>query len=70
MSTAAQEAGMNNIDKWLNEMIDKGLASTTSSWIQRAVEQKNDRMTVNLASSVLLTYSDWDKVILRIQTFN
>jgi hypothetical protein len=70
MSTATREAGMNNIDKWLNEMIDKGLASTTSSWIQRAVEQKNDRMTVNLASSVLLTYSDWDKVILRIQTFN
>jgi hypothetical protein len=70
MSTAAQEAGMNNIDKWLNEMIDKGLASTTSNWIQRAVEQKNDRMTVNLASSVLLTYSDWDKTILQIQTFN
>jgi hypothetical protein len=61
---------MNNIDKWLSDMIDKGLASTTSSWIQRAVQQKNDRMTVNLASSTPLTYSDWDKVILKIQTFN
>ena len=60
----------NNIDKWLNDMIDKGLASTTSSWIERAVQQKNDRMTVNLASSVLLTYSDWDKIILERQTFN
>ncbi|HEY77636.1 MAG TPA: hypothetical protein G4O09_00800 [Dehalococcoidia bacterium] len=60
----------NNIDKWLSDMIDKGLASTSHSWIQRAVEQKNSRMTVNLASSVLLTYSDWDKIILRIQTFN
>jgi hypothetical protein len=61
---------MNNIDKWLDDMVDKGLASTSSSWIQRAVRQKNDRMTVNLASSVLLTYSDWDKIILQLQTFN
>ena len=61
---------MNNIDKWLSDMIDKGLASTTSSWIERAVEQKNDRMTVDLASSVLLTYSEWDKIILQHQTFN
>ena len=71
ISTSAYEVGMNNnIDKWLNDMIDKGLASTTSSWIERAVQQKNDRMTVNLASSVLLTYSDWDKIILQLQTLN
>ena len=61
---------MNDIDKWLNDMINKGLASTTSSWIERAVQQKNDRMTVDLASSVLLTYSDWDKIILQRQAFN
>lgn len=61
---------MDNIDKWLGDMVDKGLASTTSSWIQRAVQQKNDRMTVNLAYSVLLIYSDWDKIILQCQTFN
>jgi hypothetical protein len=61
---------MNSIDKWLSDMVDKGLASITRSWIQRAVEQKNSRMTVNLASSVLLTYSDWDKIILQRQTFN
>ncbi|MFC1894064.1 hypothetical protein ACFLYR_08665 [Chloroflexota bacterium] len=61
---------MNNIDKLLGDMVDKGLASTTSSWIQRAVQQKNDRMTVNLASSVLLIYNDWDEIILQRQTFN
>ena len=61
---------MNNIDKWLNDMIEKGLVSTTGSWIERAVEQKNDRMTVNLASSVLITYNDWDKIILQRQTLN
>ena len=61
---------MNNIDKWLSDMIDKGLASTTSSWIERAVEQKNDRMTVDLASSVPLTYSDLDRVLLQRQILN
>ena len=61
---------MNNIDIWLNDMIDKGLASTSSSWIERAVKQKHDRMTVDLASSVLLTYDDWDKILLQAQTFN
>ena len=32
---------MENTDKWLNDMIDKGLAATANSWIERAVEQKN-----------------------------
>jgi len=58
------------MDEWLSDMVDKGLASTTSSWIQLAVQQKNDRLTVNLASSVLPNYSAWDKIILKMQTFN
>ena len=61
---------MNNMDKWLSDMVDKGLASTTSSWIERAVQQKNDRLTLDLASSVLLTYSDWDKIMLQRQSWN
>ncbi|MFC2014342.1 hypothetical protein ACFLU8_05720 [Chloroflexota bacterium] len=61
---------MENIDKWLSDMVDKRLVSTTSSWIERAVEQKNDRMTVDLASSVLLTYDDLDKILLQRQILN
>ncbi len=61
---------MNSMDQWLRDMINKDLASTTSSWIQRAVKQKNGRLTVGLASSVLLTYSDLDKVLLQRQTLN
>ncbi len=61
---------MDSIEKCLKDMIDKGLASTTNSWIQRAVEQRNDRLTVSLASSVPIRYSDLDKVILQRQTFN
>ena len=61
---------MSNIDKWLDEMIDKGLASSSSSWIERAVKQKNDRMTVGLAYSVPLIYDDWDIIILQMQALN
>jgi len=61
---------MNNIDQWLRDMINREPASTTSIWIQRAVQQKNARLTVGLASSVLLTYSDLDKVLLQRQTLN
>jgi len=61
---------MDNIEKLLSDMIDQGLASTGSSWIECAVEQKNDRMTVNLASSVLLAYSDLDIVLLQKQILN
>ena len=61
---------MYSVDGWLKDMINKGLASTTNNWIERAVEQKNDRITVDLASSILLIYSDWDKIILQLQTLN
>ena len=56
---------MDSIEKCLKDMIDKGLASTTSSWIERAVEQRNDRLTVNIASSVPIRYSDLDIVLLQ-----
>ena len=61
---------MDSIEKCLKDMIDKRLASTTSSWIERAVAQRNDKLTVDLASSVLLTYSDLDKVLLQRQILN
>lgn len=61
---------MNNMDKLLNDMVHKGLASTNDSWIERAVYQRNDKMTLELANSVLLAHDDWDRIILRMQTLN
>ena len=61
---------MNNLDHWLEDMISKGLASTASSWIEQAVEQKNPGLTVSLANSVLLKYTEWDKVLFQLQTLN
>jgi hypothetical protein len=61
---------MDSISRWLKDMIDKGLASTTSSWIERAVEQRNERLTISVASSVLYSYSELDKLILQTQKLN
>ena len=61
---------MNDIDKWLNDMVDKGLASTTCSWIEQAVQQKHPKLTLELAYSILFTYSDLDKVMLQRQILN
>ena len=61
---------MENTDKWLRDMVDKELAATANSWIKRAVEQKNPRMTLGLAHSVLLRYSEIDKFLLQCQTLN
>ena len=70
VAKSTEGVAVNNIDRWLNDMIDKGLASISSGWIERAVEQKNDRMTVDLAHSIPLIYSNWDRTILWMQTFN
>ena len=62
---------MNNIDnRWLDDMYNRKITPTSSSWIERAVEQKNSRMTIDLASSALHTYNDWDKIILQMQALN
>ena len=61
---------MNNLDKLLADMIEMGLAYTSSSWIEKAIEQRNERMTISLASSALLIYDEWDKIILKIRELN
>ena len=39
------------IDELFSEMQSKGIVSFESTWIQRATEQKNPRLTVFLACS-------------------
>ena len=69
MSVAAG-GGMNNTNKWLDNMIYKRLVPTTDRWIELAVQQRNEKMTVSLAYSALLTYNEVDRIILQQQKFN
>lgn len=39
-------------------------------WLEKAVEQKNPRLTLALAHSILLAYDDLDKTLLNISTLN
>ena len=46
-----------------DDMLRKGLVSTSSSWIERAVQQKSSRLTVGLAHSKVLTYDRLDRAV-------
>jgi len=60
----------NDFDNLLREMVDKGLAATSREWIERAVQQKNPRLTVELACSKLLVYDPIDLKLVGLEVFN
>ncbi|MFC1871329.1 hypothetical protein ACFLYF_02880 [Chloroflexota bacterium] len=61
---------MNEMNELFCDMVDKGLASMSGSWIQRAVQQKHNRLTLDLAYSILLNYSSLDRLLLQRQKLN
>jgi hypothetical protein len=48
----------------LDEMVRRGLASTSSTWIEKAVEQRNPRLTIGIAASMVLSYDRLDRKLL------
>ena len=56
------------IEKIFEEMAVSGLVSTSGRWIEKAVQQKNPRLSVELAYSRVLAYDLLDK--LAITEFN
>jgi hypothetical protein len=54
----------------LEEMQSKGLASTGSSWLERAIRQKNPALTIGVAASQLLVYDRLDRHLLKISGAN
>ena len=61
---------MGDPDRWFYYMGGKGPAAVGSTWIQRAVEQKHPKVTLDLANSILLIYGELDKVLLRQERLN
>ena len=53
-----------SIDNLLADMQSKGLASTGSEWLERAILQKNPALTVGIASSRLLVYDRLDRRLI------
>jgi hypothetical protein len=62
--------GMRDIDRLFFDMVDKGLAYTSSTWIERAVAQKHHNLKVQLANSRPLAYDAFDVVLLRKEKLN
>jgi hypothetical protein len=56
--------------KLFEEMLKKGLISTGNLWINIAVEQKNKRLPIAIAHSMLLTFDRVDRKILSHEVFN
>jgi hypothetical protein len=50
--------------KLFEEMLKKGLVSSSNLWINTAVEQKNTRLPVSIAHSRLLTFDRIDRKII------
>ncbi len=52
------------IEDIFEQMVDTGLLSTTGRWIERAVAQKNNKLTLELAYSTVLVLDVLDKLSL------
>jgi hypothetical protein len=58
------------IDNLFDKMVKRGLVSTSHHWIERATEQKNPRLTLDLACSTLLVYDRVDKQLMTLKELN
>lgn len=58
------------LDKWFTNMMEMGLVSTANRWIEMATDQRNRRLTLDLACSIVYIY-DWiDAEIANHSRFN
>jgi hypothetical protein len=58
------------INEIFDEMVEAGLLSTSNQWLEKAIEQKAPRMTMDLACSTLLVYDTAEKMLLSITDLN
>lgn len=66
-----ENVNSNWLDNSINDAVEKGLISFSSTWIERAVVTKNPRLSVALADSTLIKKFDRiDIAVLRIEHLN
>jgi hypothetical protein len=58
------------LDSLFAEMLKKGLISTSSLWIERAVAVKSTRLSVGIAYSKVLCYDRLDRRLLISSALN
>ncbi len=60
----------NQMYELFNRMMSRGLVSTSNHWIEKASEQKNPRLTLDLACSILLVCDRLDEKLINISRLN
>jgi hypothetical protein len=63
-------SSQNSTEFLLAEMQSKGLASTGSGWLEKAIQQRNPALSIGVASSVLLCYDRLDRGLTLISPSN
>ena len=58
------------IEFLFHDMLDKGLVSTANLWLEKAVQQKNPNLTLDLACSELLVYDALDRALISLRDVN
>jgi len=53
-----------------SDKIRENLYREVPRWLEEAIEQKNPRLTLALADSILLVYDDLDKKLLDLTRLN
>ena len=58
------------MNELFNDMLKRGLISTSSSWIERAVEMKHPLLTLDIAHSTRVYLDKVDLVIITASRIN
>jgi hypothetical protein len=58
------------INKIFQDMVKTGLLSTSNHWIEKASNQKNARLTLELAYSKVMEYDAAEKMLFSICDLN
>jgi hypothetical protein len=49
-----------------DEMLKKGYVSSSNTWLEKAIEQKNPHLPISIANSKILYYDKLDSTLLNI----
>jgi hypothetical protein len=61
---------VNGNSGFFEDMVNRGLISTSSSWLRKAIEQKHNHLTIGVANSRILVYDSFDRKILTLSNSN
>jgi hypothetical protein len=56
----------NDVSILFREMLNRGFLSSSNTWLEKAIDQKNPRLPISIANSRLLVYDSLDAKLLTL----